>query len=410
MARRLFILLLLVASAGWAQEPRPIVIGEIVPVHSDVLGEDRELMVSTPASYQSSDSRYPVVYLLDAETNFQHTTGTLGTLAQIDFIPEMLVVAVRNTDRTRDLTPSPFTPDPPKEGEKPEVNPMPTAGGADRFLDFFEQELFPFVEGRYRAARYRILIGHSFGGLFAVHALVHRPADFDAYVAISPSLWWEKGALVDQAAEVLGNGAASGRKVLFMSLASEGGDMLAQYRRFEELLRYRAPASWRWEARMMEGDDHGSTPIRSTYFGLRTVFPRWRPPSFLADAGLEGYERHYAELSQEYGYEIGVPENVVNRLGYRLLGEKKIDEAVAVFRQNVEDHPGSANVYDSLGDALKEKGELEAALASYERACELGGESDHPEMATFKKNRDELRAQLGRDPAQAGDPSPPEDP
>ena len=119
--------------------------------------------------------------------------------------PEMIVVAVRNTDRTRDLTPSPFTPDPPEDGEGEDgdegdgENPMPTAGGAGAFLDFFERELFPFVEERYRTQPYRIVIGHSFGGLFAVHALVHRPAAFDAYVAISPSLWWANGVVVDRA-------------------------------------------------------------------------------------------------------------------------------------------------------------------------------------------------------------------
>jgi hypothetical protein len=80
---------------------------------------------------------------------------------------------------------------------------FPTSGGADAFLDFFERELFPHVVGSYRTAPYRILIGHSFGGLFVVHTLVHRSDLFDAHVAISPGLWWDDSRLVGDARKFL---------------------------------------------------------------------------------------------------------------------------------------------------------------------------------------------------------------
>jgi predicted alpha/beta superfamily hydrolase len=393
------ILLSLVAAIAVAAEPRPIHIGETVSLHSDVLDEDRTLMVSTPPGYGLSETRYPVVYLLDAGTNFHHTTGTLNALTRVGHIPEMIVVAMANTDRTRDMTPSPFTPDPAEDGESEgEVrNPSPTAGGADKFLDFFEQELFPYVDKSYRTAPYRVLIGHSFGGLFAIHALVNRPASFDAYVAISPSLWWEDGEVVAQAAETFQNGFKFGRdKTLYMSLASEGGDMLTEYQKFDELLRYAAPSNLTWEGMMMEGDDHGSTPLRSTYHGLKTVFPRWRLPGFVRGQGLAGVQAHYADLSRQYGYEIQVPERTINLLGYGLLGEDKIAEALAVLRHNVATYPKSANVYDSLGDALKAAGELEEALTNYERACARAS-TDDPALPAFLKNRDDLKAQLAAD-------------
>ena len=77
-------------------------------------------------------------------------------------MPEVIVVGVTNTDRTRDLSPS----------RDPN---FPTSGGADRFLDFFEKELVPFVESGYRTAPFRIFAGHSAGGLFALHAMRARP-------------------------------------------------------------------------------------------------------------------------------------------------------------------------------------------------------------------------------------------
>ncbi len=64
-------------------------------------------------------------------------------------------------------------------------------------------------------------------------------------------------------------------------------------------------------------------------------------------------------------------EDLVNTLGYALLRQKKLTDAVAVFEQNVADHPGSWNVYDSLGEALAEAGKVTEAIAAYERSVSL---------------------------------------
>ncbi len=76
-----------------------------------------------------------------------------------------------------------------------------------------------------------------------------------------------------------------------------------------------------------------------------------------------------------------VDENAVNRLGYRFLGEGKVDEAVAVFTLNVEAFPDSWNVYDSLGEAYMVRGEREQAIDNYERSIELNpGNTNGVEM------------------------------
>ena len=65
----------------------------------------------------------------------------------------------------------------------------------------------------------------------------------------------------------------------------------------------------------------------------------------------------------------------LNDLGYRLLGDDRVDDAIAVFRLNVETYPEFANTHDSLGEALLEKGELTESAACYRRALELDPES-----------------------------------
>ncbi len=64
-------------------------------------------------------------------------------------------------------------------------------------------------------------------------------------------------------------------------------------------------------------------------------------------------------------------ESQLNALGYRLLGVKKVREAIEIFKLNVEAYPQSANVYDSLGEAYMMNGDKELAIRTYQRAVEL---------------------------------------
>lgn len=61
----------------------------------------------------------------------------------------------------------------------------------------------------------------------------------------------------------------------------------------------------------------------------------------------------------------------INNQGYTLLGEGKTDEAVAVFRKNAADHPGSWNVWDSLGEGLEKKGDRAGAAENYRKALAM---------------------------------------
>jgi len=84
------------------------------------------------------------------------------------------------------------------------------------------------------------------------------------------------------------------------------------------------------------------------------------------DAGLA----RYGELRATYGAD-GFPEFMLNNLGYALLRGDKVTEAIAVFRLVVDSFPQSANAYDSLGEAYAAAGDVDRAIANYERSLEL---------------------------------------
>jgi predicted alpha/beta superfamily hydrolase len=393
-------LVLLASAAASAQAPALYDAPERLVIKSQVLGEERVVLVRTPAGYARGAERFPVLYMTDGGAHIQHTSGTISFLAANARMPEMIVVGITNTDRTRDLTPT--------RVEQVPGNPnarFPTSGGADKFLKFIETELIPLVESKYRTQPYRVFAGHSLGGLFAVHTMLTRPELFNSYIAVSPSLQWDNFVLIDRAKEFF-KARKELNRTLFTSLGNEPGDIGKAFGLFREILGGQQVKGFVWEAVRYEDEDHGSVVLRSHYAGLRKVFDGWQFPRDPATGaivgGLKGIEEHYHKLSERLGYAVVVPEALMNQIGYQLMAQGRMEEAVAAFRLNVERYPGSANVYDSLGEAYERAGRLELALPNYEKAHALGQQANDPNVNTYKANLDRVaaRARQGGEPKQ----------
>lgn len=181
------------ASSQTKNEPKPFVLGQIQEINSKILSEKRTLNIYLPEGYTTKDTlTYPVIYLLDgaADEDFIHVVGLVqyNTFPWIDRIPKSIVVGIANTDRKRDFT-SPATIEILKKQ-------MPSQGGSEKFIGFFEKELQPFIEKNYKTTDSKMIIGQSLGGLLATEILFKKPHLFDKYVIISPSLWWNDGELL----------------------------------------------------------------------------------------------------------------------------------------------------------------------------------------------------------------------
>jgi len=380
-----------IASAQDVAPPVP----QRVDIHSNILKEDRVIWVRTPPGYQQSKGVYPVVYQTDAPAHVNEIGSTIDFLVTHNRMPQVIVVGIANTDRTRDLTPTHA------DIKNPDgtVTAFPTSGGADRFLEFIQTELIPEIEKRYRTAPYRIFAGHSFGGLFAIHALITRPNLFNAYIAVSPSLQWDDGRTLHQAQQFFSTHAEL-KKALFVSLANEGSrpnPMGENFEQFRKTLSAGAPKGLIWDSALYPDEDHGSTVLRAHYAGLRTVFSDWQAPADengFPTGGLAGLQQHYQKLSDRFGYRILVPEPTLNILGYQLMGAKKLDEAIAAFKQNVELYPGSANVYDSLGEGLEAAGKFDSATQNFQKAIEMATTNNDGALPEFKRHLERVAVEV----------------
>ena len=166
-----------------AQREYDLVQATEVMIESSILDEMRFASIYLPPNYETGSQKYPILYLLDGRTHLHHASGAVSFLTNMGIIPQMIVVAVQNVDRTRDFSPT-------------HVEERPTTGGAGKFLDFMEIELMPFVSRNYRTGTYDILVGHSFGGTFATYTLLEKPGLFNAYIAISPYMMYDNDFVV----------------------------------------------------------------------------------------------------------------------------------------------------------------------------------------------------------------------
>jgi len=362
----------------------PLILGERIALPSKVMGEERTLFVSTPESYARSTRRYPVLYLTDAEAQFENTRATAAFLSRNGFMPEVIVVGVTNTDRTRDLTPS----------HDPKA---PTSGGADRFLDFLEKELIPFVESGYRTAPFRIFAGHSAGGNFALHAMRVKPDLFQAVIAVSPWLVWDERKELALLRPFLA-GAGVKTRALFFTSGDEGDAMRDVLGKVSAALKATTSKGLRWASTNYPDENHGSVVLRSHYAALRMIFDGWSlpvdPETERIVGTLEEVKKRYAALSDRLGFTVIAPEVSVNRLGYQALAQRNVPAALSFLRYNAEIYPQSANVHDSLGDALEASGSLEEAALSFSKAEEIGRKNDDPNTPIFRTNADRVRVKL----------------
>ena len=355
--------------SAWAQgQGSPVVIGESVQLQSSTLKESRSLLISKPAGYDNSTDRYPVLYLLDGETHFHYASGIASFLAENDRMPKMLLVGIVSggrVRRTHDLT----TP----SAVEMDNRFSPGNGGADAFLSFIADELIPFVDKTYRTRPYRLLMGHSIGGLFGVYALVTKPTLFNAYIVADPSLYWNNEA-VGARAESFFSSTKSLQADFYMTTssmtaASASDEVPSAVARLNAALGKKALAGFRWNFDWMKQEDHLSIPIPSIYRGLETIFEDWRltdPVALFDKGGIEGIHRRDREAGQRFGY----PERItspftVSLVVAALLRAGRLEEASGVLLHDPKAYPPPWNQLDALARAYENRGDAEQAARYY---------------------------------------------
>jgi predicted alpha/beta superfamily hydrolase len=372
-----------------------IVIGTIDTVNSKILGEKRVVWIYNPnkdTGIEAAKKRYPVIYLLDGDWHF---SSVVGILEQMSFVngnsicPEMIIVGITIPDRYRDLTPS------------YDSIFSKNSGGNKKFISFIKNELIPYIDSTYPVSSYKMLIGHSLGGLTAINTLVTYPELFNAYVAIDPSMWWDNQASLKETEKALSNNKFDNIS-LFLAIANsmdKGMDTVIARKdntrntlpirsnlELSDLLNSSTVHKLNYQVKYYNNENHGSIPLIATYDGLHYIFNFYNLPltkKDYADTTMSlGYriENHYKIISEKMGYRINPSESTINTLGYNALFLKNLALAEYFFKLNVNNYPDSYNAYDSFGDYYIAVGNYEQATVIYKKALSI-----YDNMETRKK-------------------------
>jgi uncharacterized protein len=396
---KLFLSLLLIAAmtAANAQTVKnnQVIIGKIDSVNSKILKEKRKVWIYLPTGYDAAaQTRYPVVYLLDGDGHFASVAGMIQQLSEVNgntIVPQMIIVGIPNTDRTRDLTPTNSMLDP--AGKR--VEDFKTSGGGEAFVSFIAKELMPHIDSAYKTAPFKTLIGHSFGGITAMNIIINHTDMFNAYLVIDPSMWWDGRKLLNQGRDVFKQKKFEG-KSLFLGIANTmqaGMDTLQVQRdtsgvsahirsilALKGVLQQNPGNGLRWSYKYYDDDSHGSVPLITEYDGLRFLFNFYNFPKgfqakmFDKDAKIDigtAFSEHFADISKHMGYTVLPPEDMLNGLGYYFLQTDMPDRAYAVFDLNIKNYPHSFNVFDSMGDYYDAQKNKAKAIEYYTKSLKV---------------------------------------
>lgn len=363
---------------SFSQE-KGITIGEKFTIHSKILNEDREILVSVPDNYNESNKKHSVLYVLDGKTNFEYVVSAVNYLSERDLMPPMIVVAILNVDRYCDFTPI-F------------IDRMSTSGGGKEFHNFIEKELFEFINKKYKTSDYNVLMGHTLGGTFATYSLLEFPDVFDAYIVVSPELDFADNYLIEQAKLKL-KSEYSHPKSFYLTVGDEP-QYFKIFDKFSKIVAKYSGDAINYSFVKMENEDRRTVPYLSVFNGLRFIFSDWELPKDVLKEGLAAVDKYYKNLSEKYGIDITTPEYTINYLGYNHIRSENFDKAIDVFKENVKRYPNSPNVYDSLGEAYEKSGQFQLAKDNYQKAYDLSVKQEDRYLLYFKANLDRMTKKL----------------
>ncbi len=369
------------ASFAFAESSDGITIGTRRVVESRVLEEDRTVYIYLPESYPQSRGyrRYPVLYVRDGGKFFHSFTGAVQHLSSdaTPHVPEMIVVAIVETDRVRDSSSTHslqgFT------GKTDEG--FKTSGGGEKFQRFLEHELVPYIDKEFSTSSYRIYCGYSFTGLNVIDEFLDEDTVFDAFLMIDPSWWWDNYVMERRAGVSLPNRKFN-RAQLFMAATSESYPekyfiKARDVSSLAQMLRRTNPAGLEWTFERYADESHHSMALRALSDGLTYFFRGYKPSLHELYNEPEKLRQRYESLSTRLGEQFFLGEDLLRFFGEQFLRNfNEPDQAIRYFEMAADAYPESWEAWSDLGDAYVIKGNKLQAIAPYEESLRLNPQSE----------------------------------
>jgi uncharacterized protein len=241
-----------------------------------VAGENYIIQVGLPIGYAPSKKSYPVLYVLDGDKSFGMTKEIADWQMWSQEIKDIIVVGIsygQGMDawwqkRARDYSHC---------ADTINVKWVKEAGGADNFLKFVKNELFPVINQNYKTNQDSIAImGLSLGGMLGTYILFTQPELFKGYIIIAPGLGWNNNSILKMEDEFYKNHKEL-NKLLYMAYGSLDNNkvlVVNPSKDFMQTIQKRNYAGLKFVPEVLEGETHISVYATALTHGLKTVFKR----------------------------------------------------------------------------------------------------------------------------------------
>jgi len=311
--------------------------------HSALLNETRQYSVYLPDDYAKKPGQhFPVLYLLDGEKFLLEVAGITRALrAGLNpAIPPLIIVAVHSRDRMRDYTPSHTLVLP---NGAPAGAGYAKTGGGPAFVQYLTKELRPLIEGRYRTASPALLVGHSLGGLLALDTVARDEGQFQGYLSVDASLWFDYPANYQRIERAL-TGPLKHPASLFIAVANNpytpGFGRSAFHRdhlrQFAQSVTARPGQNLHVTHRYYEEEDHHSVYHLAVYQGLQQPFLGYRldltPGVFNRQEVIARYHALNLRLGSQLSPERGSLEEIRDKASRWPLMQISVAEADALLQ------------------------------------------------------------------------------
>jgi len=343
----------------------------------DIPGQTYEIRIWLPPSYTESPNKtYPTLYVLDGDLCFGMVVDVVRYLLRGEYIPEVLIAAVGyGSDRLpenggwnmRSLDLAPFEMG---QGTKPR--------GED-FRLFLEGQLVPFVESTYRTdPALRMLYGFSLGALFGLYEILQSPRMFARAILVSPPLNPSTSEVFALAERFVSSEAGCPAAVYLC-----GGELepiLPWFPRLTAIFERAAIPGFHCQWEIFPHGVHSTAPAEGLAKGLRFALGKESIYEAMSCAYKEGgialATRVYHDAKAQSAVEYDFSESELNSLGYLLLYQDHVRDAVEVLQLNVLAYPQAWNTYDSLGEAHMAAGNTALAIENYQKSLELNPKNE----------------------------------
>ncbi|GAP76612.1 hypothetical protein W04_3173 [Pseudoalteromonas sp. SW0106-04] len=260
------------------------------------------------------------------------------------------------------------------------------SGETTPLLDFFETQLLPEIDKRYRTNGFKIMSGFRVNGTITLSALINKPDMFDAYIAISPEIKDDYAKILSTTQPKLAKIKDDPKFLLFShGTTIKEEHQVESYYQLKEVLESHAPKSLDWHYKHFDENYFMSLPLLSVIVAVEKMFNDINnglaPESDISQQGIASIVQHYDYLSkQKYGFDVS-PKKSINNLGFYLL-ERAPEEGLKIFAEMVKRYPLDAYSHHNLAKAYAKMGDYDTAVKYQKDAVKIADT-----MLTWHKKR-----------------------